>query len=106
MKSQRQQRLLNTRLLSPFAEKDKRVTTELASERNRFVAAISHEVLISYAAPGSKTEALALSLLAAGKRLCTFDDRPGSLLDAGANVVLLDYFSSRATVPAPVGGEQ
>src|ERR1035437_4239418 len=82
-------------LLSPFREKDKRVTTELATERNRFVAAISDEVLIPYAAPGSKTEALALSLLAAGKRVCTFNERPGSLLDAGANVVMPDYFASQ-----------
>jgi predicted Rossmann fold nucleotide-binding protein DprA/Smf involved in DNA uptake len=37
-------------LLSPFAVKDKRVTIELATERNRFVAAISDDVLIPYAA--------------------------------------------------------
>jgi len=42
-------------LLSPFGEKDKRVTGELAAARNRFVAAISDEVLIPYAAPGTKT---------------------------------------------------
>jgi predicted Rossmann fold nucleotide-binding protein DprA/Smf involved in DNA uptake len=93
-------------ILSPLGLKDKRVTTELATERNRFVAAISDEVLIPYAAPGSKTEADALSLLAAGKRVCTFTDRPGSLLDAGATVVMPNYFASRATLLAPMGGEQ
>jgi hypothetical protein len=93
-------------LLSPFRGEDKRVTTKLATERNRFVAAISNEVLIPYAAPGSKTEELALSLLAAGKPVCTFNERPGSLLDAGANVIMPDYFASRAMVHPPVGGEQ
>jgi predicted Rossmann fold nucleotide-binding protein DprA/Smf involved in DNA uptake len=92
-------------ILSPFGLKDKRVTTELATERNRFVAAISDEVLIPYAAPGSKTETLALSLLAAGKRVFTFNERPAPLLDAGATVVMPDYFTSRATLLAPVGGE-
>jgi predicted Rossmann fold nucleotide-binding protein DprA/Smf involved in DNA uptake len=93
-------------LLSPFEEKDKRVTAELATERNRFVAMISEEVLIPYAAPGSKTEALALALLASGKHVCTFSDRPGPLHVAGANVVMPDYFVSRAMVRAPVGGER
>jgi len=93
-------------LLSPFGENDRRVTTELAAERNRFVATISDDILIPYAMPGSKTEADALSLLAAGKRVCTFDDRPGSLLDAGATIVMPNYFASRATLLAPVGGEQ
>ncbi|MGC2744668.1 MAG: DNA-processing protein DprA [Candidatus Angelobacter sp.] len=73
-------------LLSPFGDKKMRVTVELAVERNRFVAAISDEVLIPYAAPGSKTEALALDLLVFGKRVCTFNDRPSPLADAGALV--------------------
>jgi predicted Rossmann fold nucleotide-binding protein DprA/Smf involved in DNA uptake len=73
-------------LLSPFRQKDKRVTAELAAERNSFVAAISDEVLIPYAAPGSKTEALALDLLKSGKRVYTFSGRPSPLLAAGARV--------------------
>lgn len=83
-------------LLSPFSDKAKRVTAELAAERNRFVAAISDEVLIPYAAPGSKTEALALNLLKSGKRVYTFSDRPGPLLAAGTRFVVPDFFS-RAT---------
>lgn len=82
-------------LLSPFGEKDKRVTARLAAERNRFVAAISDEVLIPYAAPGSKTEALALDLLKSGKRVFTFSDRLGPLLDAGARLVTPDFFARR-----------
>jgi hypothetical protein len=50
-------------LLSPFNEKHNRVTAQLAAERNCFVAAISDEVLIPYATPGGKTEALSLDLL-------------------------------------------
>jgi predicted Rossmann fold nucleotide-binding protein DprA/Smf involved in DNA uptake len=69
-------------LLSPFGDKEKRVTAELAAERNRFVAAISDEVLIPYAAPGSKTEALALDLLKSGKRVYTFDSNSNARLSA------------------------
>jgi len=83
-------------LLSPFREKDKRVTAELAVERNRFVAAISDEVLIPYAAAGSRTEALALDLLKSGKRVYTFSDRPGPLLVAGAQLVAPEFFSCPA----------
>ena len=84
-------------LLSTFGARAKRVTAALAAERNRFVAAISDEVLIPFAAPGSKTEALALDLLASGKRVYTFSDRPGPLLDAGARLVPPDFFpASRA----------
>ena len=86
-------------LLSPFTEKDRRVTAELAAERNRFVAAISDDILIPYAAPGSKTEALALNLLASGKPVYTFSDRQGPLLDAGARLVASDFFSTRAALP-------
>jgi predicted Rossmann fold nucleotide-binding protein DprA/Smf involved in DNA uptake len=83
-------------LLSPFGKTDKRVTTELAAERNRFVAAISDEVLIPYAAPASKTEALALDLLKSGKRVYTFSDRAGPLLAAGAQLVAPEFFSCPA----------
>lgn len=78
-------------LLSPFTEKHKRVTVELADARNHFVAAISDEVLIPYAAPGGKTEALAISLLGEGKRVYTFSDRPSPLLDLGVRVVEPDF---------------
>jgi predicted Rossmann fold nucleotide-binding protein DprA/Smf involved in DNA uptake len=80
-------------LLSPFGDKDKRVTSELAAERNRFVAAISDEVLVPYAAPGSRTEALAFDLLKSGKQVYTFSERPGLLLEAGATVVTAEFLS-------------
>jgi len=77
----------------------KRVTAELAAERNRFVAAISDEVLIPFAASGSKTEALALSLLASGKPVYTFSDRPSPLLSAGARLIPADFFSASPATP-------
>ena len=89
-------------LLSPFGQREKRVTAALAAERNRFVAAISDEILVPFAAPGSKTEALALDLLASGKRVYTFSDRPGPLLDAGARLVPPDFFSASRAAISPV----
>ena len=41
-------------LLSPFPEKDKRVSAQLAAERNRFVATISDEVLIPMLRPAAR----------------------------------------------------
>lgn len=77
----------------------KRVTAELAAERNRFVAAISDELLIPFAAPGSKTEALALDLLASAKPVYTFSDRPGPLLNAGAHLIPANFFSPSPATP-------
>jgi predicted Rossmann fold nucleotide-binding protein DprA/Smf involved in DNA uptake len=89
-------------LVSPFQEKDRRVTTELATERNRFVAAISEDVLIPYAAPGSKTEALFRNLIASGKRVYTFDSQANAaMISAGAVAITPDFFSSRSDSSVP-----
>jgi len=86
-------------LLSPFREKDKRVTAQLAAERNRFVAAISHEVLIPYAAPGSKTEALFRELTASGKRVYTFEGPANTtMVSAGAVAIVPEFFASRSAI--------
>jgi predicted Rossmann fold nucleotide-binding protein DprA/Smf involved in DNA uptake len=83
-------------LLSPFSEKQKRATTELATERNRFVASIADEVLIAYAHPGSKTEALCREVLAGGKRVYTFNDAANHhLVEMGAVPIEPDHFSPR-----------
>jgi predicted Rossmann fold nucleotide-binding protein DprA/Smf involved in DNA uptake len=92
-------------ILSPFEDKKKRVTEELATVRNAFVASIAEEVLIPYASPNSKTEELAFALLASGKRVVTFDDHPGALLTAGAQVVSPEYSGSFSTVGTHAGGE-
>jgi len=75
-------------LLSPFGDKDKRVTTELAAKRNHFVASICDEVVIPYAAPESKTAALALELLAAGRCVYTFDSDASTSLSSHGAVVM------------------
>ncbi len=82
-------------LLSPFDEKDKRVTADLAARRNRFVADIADEVLIPYAHPGSKTEALCREVLATGKRVYTFESAANAhLVQMGAVAVEPSYFST------------
>jgi predicted Rossmann fold nucleotide-binding protein DprA/Smf involved in DNA uptake len=89
-------------LVSPFQEKDKRVTTELATERNRFVAAISDEVLIPYAAPGGKTEALFRNLIASGRRVYTFESPANAaMISAGAVAIAPDFFSNRSASSVP-----
>jgi predicted Rossmann fold nucleotide-binding protein DprA/Smf involved in DNA uptake len=54
-------------LLSPFDEAERRITTELAVYRNRFVAALAERVLFVHAAPGGRTEALAREAIGWGK---------------------------------------
>lgn len=52
--------LANGRLLilSAFADAEKRVTTELATRRNAFVAALADEVCFAHITPGGQTERL------------------------------------------------
>jgi hypothetical protein len=75
-------------LVSPFAERHRRNTAELAALRNRFVAEIASEIFVAHAPPGSKTEALCRELLAQGRRIHTFD-LPGNagLVALGAQPV-------------------
>ncbi|MBM3882147.1 MAG: DNA-binding protein [Verrucomicrobia bacterium] len=59
-----EQRLL---LLSPFAPLCSRATAQLASERNRFVAALADEVVIAHVTPGGQMERLLREVSAWGK---------------------------------------
>ncbi|MHB9044309.1 MAG: hypothetical protein ACYC35_00065 [Pirellulales bacterium] len=70
-------------LLSPFAERHRRITAELSVLRNRLVAEIAAEIFVAHATPGSKTEDFCRNLLAHGKRIHTFD------LPANASLVAL-----------------
>ena len=75
-------------VLSPFGERDRRVTADLAAARNEFVAAVADRVLIAYAAAGSKTEAFARRVLERGKPLLTLDGQEnGNLVALGARSV-------------------
>jgi predicted Rossmann fold nucleotide-binding protein DprA/Smf involved in DNA uptake len=83
-------------LVSPFTDKQKRVTTQLAEERNRFVADLADEILIAYAHPGGKTEKLAAELLKSPKRVYTFDSPANRrLVEWGAIPIEPDYFKQK-----------
>lgn len=68
-------------ILSPFPEKQRRMTAETAVERNRFVAALADEIFVAHAAPQSQTEQFCCEVLAWGKTLHTLDS------DANANLI-------------------
>jgi len=60
-------------LLSSFPAKDRRVTTDTALMRNRFVAALCDDILVSHAAPEGKTEKFCSDILSWGKPATTLD---------------------------------
>lgn len=83
-------------LISPFTDKQTRVTTQLAEERNNFVARLADEVLIAYAHPGGKTEKLAAALLKSGKRVYTFESPANRrLAEWGAIPIEPDDFTQK-----------
>lgn len=72
-------------VLSPFAERYRSPTAELAVRRNQFVAALADSVFVVHAATGSKTEQLCQQLLDDKRRLLVFDrEENRNLLDLGA----------------------
>lgn len=54
-------------LLSPFSEKERRATSDLARERNGFVARIADKLCFIYAEPGGSLQALAAEMKVMGK---------------------------------------
>ena len=60
-------------ILSPFAAKYRRPTTDLAEQRNRFVATLAAAIFVAYAAPGSRTAGLCTDLVAQGRRVSTLE---------------------------------
>lgn len=93
-------------LLSPFGEQDRRVTAELARERNAFVAAIADRVLLAHAQAGGKTEAFARMIAGWGKSLLTIeDDANAGLLALGATPIRPAGLAASADPGrAPAGG--
>ncbi len=78
-------------VLSPFPSHQRRPTAETAERRNDLVAELAHQVFITHAAPGSKTEALAREVAAAGKPLLTLDIPANkNLMDMGSQGVRPD----------------
>lgn len=75
-------------IVSSFPDYLRRATQESTVARNRLVAALASQVFIAYAAPNSKTEAFAHTLIAAGVDVRTFDAEPTRcLLESGAKVL-------------------
>jgi hypothetical protein len=77
-------------IVSPFDDAIRRSTTELASTRNRFVAALANSLLIPFAARKSHTEEFAIKMISEGKTVYTFDDPEAQrLIDLGAQILPL-----------------
>jgi predicted Rossmann fold nucleotide-binding protein DprA/Smf involved in DNA uptake len=68
-------------LLSPFTEKEKRISSESSLRRNYFVAALADSIFIPYAVPNSKTEQFCKKLLTWNKPMYTL------FAEANANLV-------------------
>lgn len=76
-------------ILSPFTEKQRRMTAETAVERNRFVAALADEIFVAHAAPQSQTERFCRDVLTWGKPLYTLDsDANARLIALGARRIM------------------
>jgi predicted Rossmann fold nucleotide-binding protein DprA/Smf involved in DNA uptake len=76
-------------LLSPFDDKQRRTTSDLAEKRNEFVAAIADVLFIAHAAPSSKTERFCREVLTWGKPLFTLDSEQNvNLISLGARPVI------------------
>jgi predicted Rossmann fold nucleotide-binding protein DprA/Smf involved in DNA uptake len=79
-------------ILSPFSDKDSRITAEAAEIRNRFAAALADALFIAYAAPGGQMEQLCLEVITWGKPLYTFADEANAhLIAIGAKTVTGDW---------------
>jgi predicted Rossmann fold nucleotide-binding protein DprA/Smf involved in DNA uptake len=74
-------------VLSPFEDRFRRVTAVLAEKRNRFVAALAHELLIVHADPKGKTVEIAREAIVAGKTVYALEsDANAHLFEMGAQV--------------------
>jgi predicted Rossmann fold nucleotide-binding protein DprA/Smf involved in DNA uptake len=83
-------------LLSPFGEKDRRISARLAIKRNEFVAALADEILVAYAEAGGKTEQFCRKALEWKKPLFVFESKEHEeLLAAGAKVTTVEGFIER-----------
>jgi predicted Rossmann fold nucleotide-binding protein DprA/Smf involved in DNA uptake len=70
-------------LLSPFAEKQRQPSAQMAERRNYLVAALADRVFVAYAAPRGKTERLCRRVMEWNKPLLTFAS------EANANLIAL-----------------
>jgi hypothetical protein len=73
-------------ILSPFTPNHKRVTSALAEQRNRFVAALADRIFVPHASPKSRTLALSQECHKRGTPLFTIADPKNSEIASIANV--------------------
>jgi predicted Rossmann fold nucleotide-binding protein DprA/Smf involved in DNA uptake len=74
--------------LSPFKERVRRATAQMAAYRNLFVAALADSMFVAYAHPGSKTEELCREVLGWKKPVYTLEtDFNANLRGLGAQAV-------------------
>jgi predicted Rossmann fold nucleotide-binding protein DprA/Smf involved in DNA uptake len=73
--------------LLPFPDKLRRPTLDSALFRNRFVAALSEEILVPYASPDSKTFELCRLLISWRKAIYMLADEANALIDSGAQLI-------------------
>lgn len=75
-------------VVSPFADRQRRMTAESAAERNRFVAALAERVLIAHATPGGALAGPAAEVAGWGKLVYAFDDTSNAeLVGRGAQLL-------------------
>ena len=80
-------------ILSPFAGKEKRISSDRAVRRTYFVAALATAIFIPYTSPGSKTKTFCQELLKWGKRVYTTDDEKNtSLIERGIKTISPEIF--------------
>lgn len=82
-------------LVSAFGSARRRVTTDLAQQRNRVVAAMADRIFVAHAAPGSKTERFCKEIFTWGKPLLTLESEENShLIRLGARPIHKDECGS------------
>jgi len=69
-------------IVSSFEEKHRHPTAALAQERNEFVAALSDNIFVAHAFPGSKTERFGQTVISWDKPLFTLESQKNSVLIA------------------------
>ena len=84
-----QQAIEEKRLLivTPFNKSVKRITSETAMKRNKFMAELADELFVAYSSPGGKLQTLISQNLAKGEKIITFDvEENRHLINSGAEV--------------------
>lgn len=73
---------------APFPDKVRHETAATCAKRNRIVADMADAVLVVHAVPGGKIESMSFELLAAGKRIYTYDHPTNAnIIAAGAQPI-------------------